>query len=198
MPCWAGLRQAFCGCRRKGKALCRRLGRVVLLENSEELPARAGWGCVWTSAPVHAPSSKPPAELQGAALLHQMKAVGELLSGAVCAGSVCCAVCLQQLTSALEELHSVGSAAVEAGWSWVIPSVQTQLTLSSYPAEALESALPPAAVTAMRGTAPICAFPVYHSFVLQSLLMAPNEIKAALAGGFARTVRHSCIQEHLI
>lgn len=61
MPCWAGLHQAFCGCRRKGKP--------------------AGWAWVWTNAPVHGPSSQLPAELQVAAPVHEMKAVGELLAG---------------------------------------------------------------------------------------------------------------------
>lgn len=64
------------------------------------------------------------------------------------------------------------------------PSSPTLVTLQQL--WSLHCSHSPAAVTAH-----ICAFPVSHSFVLQSLLMAPNQIKAALAGGCAHTVRHS-------
>lgn len=82
----------LCGCGMEGKPLRRQPGVVLLLESSKELPARAGWGCVWTSAPVHPSSSELPAGLQEAAPLREMKAVGELLPRAVCAGCLCDAV----------------------------------------------------------------------------------------------------------
>lgn len=116
----------------------------------KELPARAGWGCVWTSAPVHPPSSELPAGLQDAAPLHEMKAAGELLPRQCVLGLCATPAGSQQFPLALRscaELSvvpaaiSLQSADVEAGWSWVIPSLQTQLTHSSYPAAALERAL---------------------------------------------------------
>lgn len=143
---------------------------------------------MWTSAPVHPPSSERAAALRG------MKAVGELLPRAVCAGSGSAAVPSGTPGAAQGSVASAAISRHGSGWMELgDPSVHTQHTHSSYPAASLEPALlpSPAVDTAVRGTAHICAFPVYHSFGLQSLLMAPNEIKAALAGGCAHTVRHS-------
>lgn len=86
------MRPAFAGAEGKGSLSADNQGRVLLLGSSKELPARAGWGCVWTSAPVHPPSRELPAGLQDAAPLHEVKAAGELLPRAVCAGSLCHAV----------------------------------------------------------------------------------------------------------
>lgn len=127
---------------------CALLGRIapsllwVQKERETSLQATRGGCCCWRAARSHLPGldgagcGEEPLCIPPAVPLHGMKAVGELLPRAVCAGSLCCALWFAAVpfgtpgaaqSSVWDQLPSgcsMASADLEAGWSWVIPVSQ--------------------------------------------------------------------------